>query len=66
MSITFERYIGAILPEAEQHKQQDSIAMTVAEEPLFPGAFSALPVRSTHDAPTPTSTPHRTAVEGIS
>jgi hypothetical protein len=39
--------------------------MTVAAEPLFPVAFSALPVRSTHYVSTPTSTTHRAAVEKI-
>src|SRR5262245_44814767 len=32
-----------IIPEAEQTKQQGLYALTVAEEPLFPRAFSALP-----------------------
>src|SRR5262249_55857167 len=51
-----------IIPEAEQPKQQGLYALTVAEEPLFPVAFSALPVRSTHYAPIPTSTTHRTSL----
>src|SRR5215510_4846844 len=44
-----------IIPEAEQRKQQGLCALTVAEEPLFPRAFSALPVQSTHNAPKSTA-----------
>src|SRR5262249_20823310 len=56
----------SILPEAEQPKQQGLYALTVAEEPLFPRAFSALLVRSTHSAPKSTSHNSRTSLYKIS